>query len=203
MISFIKGTVVDIEESKIILECNGIGYNIFVPSSLVNSIGKTGKDIKVFTYLAVREDSMTLFGFSSKEELNIFKQIIGVSGIGPKGAIGILSTLTIDELKIAIMADDSKTIAKAPGIGPKTAKKIILELKDKIGSTPLINTDSNIYVSDKADTDIFSEAVSALIALGYSATEAHKAVSAAASLLDDTADTEAYVKMALKQIISL
>ena len=104
---------------------------------------------------------------------------------------------------MAIMAEDSKLIAKAPGIGPKTAKKIILELKDKIGSTPLINTDSNIYVSDKADTDIFSEAVSALIALGYSATEAHKAVSAAASLLDDTADTEAYVKMALKQIISL
>ena len=120
MISFIKGTVVDIEESKIILECNGIGYNIFVPSSLVNSIGKTGKDLKVFTYLAVHEDSMTLFGFLLKEELDIFKQIIGVSGIGPKGALGILSTLTIDELKIAIMADDSKTIAKAPGIGGKT-----------------------------------------------------------------------------------
>ncbi len=200
MISFLKGIVDDITEEGIVLESGMTGYNIYLPSS---SSFRIGENVKIYTYLSVREDAMQLYGFRTKEERHMFKLIIGVNGIGPKGALGILSNIPAGDFQMAIMAEDSKLIAKAPGIGPKTAKKIILELKDKIGSTPLINTDSNIYVSDKADTDIFSEAVSALIALGYSATEAHKAVSAAASLLDDTADTEAYVKMALKQIISL
>lgn len=200
MISFLKGIVDDITEEGIVLESGMTGYNIYLPSS---SSFRIGENVKIYTYLSVREDAMQLYGFRTKEERHMFKLIIGVNGIGPKGALGILSNIPAGDFQMAIMAEDSKLIAKAPGIGPKTAKKIILELKDKIGSTPLINTDSNIYVSDKADTDIFSEAVSALTALGYSATEAHKAVSAAASLLDDTADTEAYVKMALKQIISL
>lgn len=200
MISFLKGIVDDITEEGIVLESGMTGYNIYLPSS---SSFRIGENVKIYTYLSVREDAMQLYGFRTKEERHMFKLIIGVNGIGPKGALGILSNIPAGDFQMAIMADDSKLIAKAPGIGPKTAKKIILELKDKIGSTPLINTDSNIYVSYKADTDIFSEAVSALTALGYSATEAHKAVSAAASLLDDTADTEAYVKMALKQIISL
>lgn len=200
MISFLKGIVDDITEEGIVLESGMTGYNIYLPSS---SSFRIGENVKIYTYLSVREDAMQLYGFRTKEERHMFKLIIGVNGIGPKGALGILSNIPAGDFQMAIMAEDSKLIAKAPGIGPKTAKKIILELKDKIGSTPLINTDSNIYVSHKADTDIFSEAVSALTALGYSATEAHKAVSAAASLLDDTADTEAYVKMALKQIISL
>lgn len=200
MISFLKGIVDDITEEGIVLESGMTGYNIYLPSS---SSFRIGENVKIYTYLSVREDALQLYGFRTKEERHMFKLIIGVNGIGPKGALGILSNIPAGDFQMAIMAEDSKLIAKAPGIGPKTAKKIILELKDKIGSTPLINTDSNIYVSDKADTDIFSEAVSALTALGYSATEAHKAVSAAASLLDDTADTEAYVKMALKQIISL
>lgn len=200
MISFLKGIVDDITEEGIVLESGMTGYNIYLPSS---SSFRIGENVKIYTYLSVREDAMQLYGFRTKEERHMFKLIIGVNGIGPKGALGILSNIPAGDFQMAIMAEDSKLIAKAPGIGPKTAKKIILELKDKIGSTPLINTDSNIYVSDKTDTDIFSEAVSALTALGYSTTEAHKAVSAAASLLDDTADTEAYVKMALKQIISL
>lgn len=202
MISFIKGTVVDIEESKIILECNGIGYNIFVPSSLVNSIGKTGKDVKVFTYLAVREDSMTLFGFLLKEELDIFKQIIGVSGIGPKGALGILSTLTIDELKIAIMADDSKTIAKAPGIGGKTASKLILELRDKIDfDNPFgISGDMAGETDYNSDSGVQNDAMDALIALGYSSSQALSAIKKAYASNKDIGNTSELIKIALKNI---
>ena len=198
MISFIKGTVVDIEESKIILECNGIGYNIFVPSSLVNSIGKTGKDLKVFTYLA----GMTLFGFLLKEELDIFKQIIGVSGIGPKGALGILSTLTIDELKIAIMADDSKTIAKAPGIGGKTASKLILELRDKIDfDNPFgISGDMAEDTDYNSDSGVQNDAMDALIALGYSSSQALSAIKKAYASNKDIGNTSELIKIALKNI---
>lgn len=201
MIAFIKGTVADIEESRIVLECNGMGYNIFVPSSLINSIGKIGKSIKVYTYLSVREDSMTLFGFNTKEELNIFKQIICVSGIGPKGALGILSTLTIDELKIAIMADDAKTIAKSPGIGAKTASKLILELKDKVDFDNPFGINDNSALTSNIDNsaEIQNDAMDALIALGYSASQALNAIkkSYANNNINSTSEL---IKLSLKNI---
>src|SRR5574344_1638791 len=108
MIAFIKGTIVEIESDKIVLESNNIGYNIFVPTNLISSLGQTGKAIKINTYLAVREDAMVLYGFQNKEELNLFKKMITVSGIGPKGALGILSTLSVDNLRMAILSDDAK-----------------------------------------------------------------------------------------------
>lgn len=201
MIAFIKGTVADVEESKIVLECNGMGYNIFVPSSLINSIGGIGKSIKIYTYLSVREDSMTLFGFNTKEELNIFKQIICVSGIGPKGALGILSTLTIDELKIAIMADDAKTIAKSPGIGAKTASKLILELKDKVDfDNPFGISDNSVLTSGMDNSaEIQNDAMDALIALGYSASQALNAIkkSYANNKIESTSEL---IKISLKNI---
>ena len=131
MISFIKGMVADIEEDKVVIECNQIGYNIFVPASVIGNINRTGEEVKLYTYMSVREDAVTLFGFLAKEELNLFKKMISVSGIGPKGALGILSTLSVDNLKLAILSEDAKSIAKSPGLGAKTASKLILELKTR------------------------------------------------------------------------
>ena len=122
MISFVKGIIDDITEDGIVVESGSIGYNIFLPSSSAFQIGES---VKIYTYLSVREDAMQLYGFRTKEERRMFKLLIGVSGIGPKGALGILSNLSVSELQMAVMAEDSKLIAKSPGIGPKTAKKLI------------------------------------------------------------------------------
>lgn len=197
MISFVKGIIDDITEDGIVVESGSIGYNIFLPSSSAFQIGES---VKIYTYLSVREDAMQLYGFRTKEERRMFKLLIGVSGIGPKGALGILSNLSVSELQMAVMAEDSKLIAKSPGIGPKTAKKLILELKDKVSEYSNIPAAAVDSPSGTDTSDSFSEAVDALCTLGYSATEAHKAVSSAKALLSESAGTEEYIKMALKQI---
>ncbi len=132
MINYIKGTLVSITENSIIVENGGIGYEIFVSLSVMDRIGQTGSGIKIYTYMYVREDLIQLFGFMDQDGLEVFKLLITVSGIGPKGALGILSVMDTDSLRFAVLADDAKTIAKAPGIGLKTAGKLILELKDKL-----------------------------------------------------------------------
>lgn len=201
MISFIKGTIVDIEDDKIILECNGIGYNIFVPTSLISKAGRTGVEIKIFTYLSVREDAMTLFGFLSKDDLNIFKQLISVSGIGPKGALGILSTLTVEQLKLAIIADDAKAIAKSPGIGGKTASKLILELKDKINlDNPFETTNTFDNSLENNDSSLQRDAIDALIALGYSSSQAFNAVKTVMNNNNEIKNASELIKLSLKNM---
>ena len=132
MFNYIKGKLAGITENSIIVENGGIGYEIFVPVTDTGSLWQTGKEVKVYTYLHVREDLVQLFGFMDKDALDLFKMLITVSGIGPKGALGILGAMGADSLRFAVLADDAKTIAKAPGIGLKTAGKLILELKDKL-----------------------------------------------------------------------
>lgn len=203
MISFIKGRVADIEEDKIIIECNNIGYNVFVPASLIGSIGRTGTEVKLHTYMSVREDAMTLFGFRSKEELNLFKKMISVSGIGPKGALGILSTLTVDNLKLAIMSEDAKAIAKSPGIGAKTASKLILELKDKINMDGIYDGYSDGGMEDSGRSGegaLQKDAADALVSLGYSPSEALNAVRKVCSKNKEISDISTIIKFALKEI---
>ena len=203
MISFIKGRVADIEEDKIIIECNNIGYNVFVPASLIGSIGRTGTEVKLHTYMSVREDAITLFGFRSKEELNLFKKMISVSGIGPKGALGILSTLTVDNLKLAIMSEDAKAIAKSPGIGAKTASKLILELKDKINMDGIYDGYSDGGMEDCAHSGegvLQKDAADALVSLGYSPSEALNAVRKVCSKNKEISDISTIIKSALKEI---
>lgn len=132
MISYIKGTIEEIGEDEIVMESHGIGYFIRVPLSVVRSLSVSDKIVKIYTYLYVREDALNLYGFLSKDDLSIFQMLITVNGIGPKGAIGILSNLSADDLRFAVLSDDAKAIAKAPGVGIKTAGKVILELKDKL-----------------------------------------------------------------------
>ena len=132
MISYVKGELAAIEEQKAIIDVGGIGYGVFMPHQALAMLPSVGNEVKLYTYLNVREDAMQLFGFLTKDDLEIFRLVIGVSGIGPKGGLNILSCMSPDELRFAIMSGDAKMISSAPGIGKKTAEKLIVELRDKV-----------------------------------------------------------------------
>lgn len=205
MISFVKGELVSIYDDYVVIECNNMGFNIFVPGSVIEKIGSIGSEIKLYTYLNVREDAMQLYGFLNEDQLYVFKLLITVNGVGPKGALGILTVLDTNDLRFAIAADDSKAISKAPGIGAKTAQKVILELKDKLkledaisntldgGSDMLISSTVNV------SSDIKNEAVMALVSLGYSQSDSLKAVKSVK--IDETMTTEDIIKLALRAMI--
>ncbi|MBO5452555.1 MAG: Holliday junction branch migration protein RuvA [Clostridia bacterium] len=177
MYEYIKGELTYAGVSYVVVENNGIGYKINVSSSAITKLGAIGKEVKLYTYLNVKEDLMELYGFLSRDELELYRILITVSGVGPKAGISILSTLTPDQFKVAVAKGDSKAIAKSPGVGAKTAGRIILELKDKI-SLDLSDTDGvEIESADFADNDPRSEAAEVLTVLGYTIQEARKAVS--------------------------
>ncbi|MFQ9934665.1 MAG: Holliday junction branch migration protein RuvA [Lachnospiraceae bacterium] len=201
MYGYIKGIIEDIDGERVIIENNGIGYNVFVSSRVMASIGYTGREIKLYTYLSVKEDSMTLFGFLSKDELSLFKMLIMVSGIGPKGAMGILGALNPEDLRFAIMSGDVKAISQSPGIGAKTAQKVILELKDKIKPDDFIQIQSQHSegVTQISNNDIIAEAAMALTSLGYGQTEALRAIKLCDT--DSIGTVEELIKAALKKMI--
>ena len=184
MISYIKGVLAKVWEDGIILEANNIGYEIKMPLSSLEDLPRIGETIKIYTYMHVREDAIGLFGFLAEDDLTMFKLLITVSGIGPKGALGILSAITPDDLRFAVLSEDAKTIAKAPGIGNKTASKMIIELKDKIKLEDAfeqkllnqINKQENVTSTGSFITNIRNEAIQALVVLGYSKTDAAKVV---------------------------
>lgn len=180
MISYIKGELADVFEEAIVVESGNIGYEIRVPMSVVNQLPNVGSDVKIYTYLYVREDALNLYGFLTKDDLNVFKLLITVNGIGPKGALGILSTISPDDLRFAVLSDDVKAIAKAPGIGTKTAGKLILELKDKLkledAFEKKLENNKDALITGNSLNDNKNEAIQALVSLGYSNTEALKAV---------------------------
>lgn len=206
MISFIKGKLVHIYENVIIVENNGIGYEIFVPVSVIGNMPLVGSEVMIYTYMHVREDALQLFGFLDRDTLEIFKLLITVSGIGPKGAIGVLGTLSADDIRYAVMAEDAKTIAKAPGIGAKTASKVVIELKDKLKMCDVAeNISSEIdgqqsIFDDGGSKQAVSDAIEALVSLGYSATEATKAVRKADA--GDDVTVEELLKLSLKYLYS-
>lgn len=201
MISYIRGEFVAVEKEKVIIDVGGVGYGIFMPESAMGLLPQIGNEVKLHTYLNVREDAMQLFGFLTRDDLEIFKLLIGVSGIGPKGGLSILSKLTADDLRFAIMSGDSKAISAAPGIGKKTAEKVIIELKDKLDIEEMLNpsgseTKSAIKMDGSAN-EIQSEAVQALVALGYGSTESLKAVNKVNS---ENMTVEEVLKQALKNL---
>lgn len=176
MFEYIRGTVEYISEDYIVVENNNIGYKLY--TSLISAMTiKPHDEITIYTYLHIREDDMTLFGFMTRDELNAFKLLISVSGIGPKGAISILSIMDVNELRMAILSDDAKAIAKANGIGAKTASRVCLELKDKFKLEDVLDSyDSSDDLSDIRTNDIITEVAMGLTALGFSNTEALKAI---------------------------
>ncbi len=199
MISYIKGELTEILEDRLVVECQGIGYDIYGSTTMLMNAPAIGSNVKIYTYMHVREDAMTLFGFSNRDDLNVFKLLLSVSGIGPKGALGVLSVITPDDLRFAVLGDDVKAISKAPGIGVKTAKKLILELKDKFKLEDAVEIKTaHEAVSDINSNDGKSEAILALTALGYSNTEAVKAVSKVTIV--EGMDVEDILKMALKHV---
>lgn len=203
MISFIRGLVADTTENAVILENNGIGYEIFMTGSSIEQVSRIDGEVKIHIYFQVREDAMQLYGFLSKDDLEMFRLLLNVNGIGPKAALGVLAGLTADELRFAVLSDDIKTISKAPGIGKKTAQKLILELKDKLKledafEKKLAHEQEAASVSGFLIHDGRQEAAEALIALGYSSTDAMKAVRKVTDVSPD--DVEALLKAALKQL---
>ena len=206
MYSYIKGELVEIAEDLIVVEANNIGYNIHVPGQVLSYLPERGSEVKIYTYLYIREDAMMLYGFLTRDDLNVFKLLLGVSGIGPKGALAILSVMTTDDLRFAVLGDDEKTIAKAPGIGAKTAKRLILELKDKLKledafESALEHSKENGSVPGQGTNAVKNEAVQALTALGYSSSEALKALQNVE--ITDDMDVENVLKQALKQMAFL
>jgi len=198
MISYIKGELVNILADSIIVENNGIGYGMNVPKTVTNQMPQAGTEIKIYTYLYIREDNMSLYGFLTKDDLEVFKLLITVSGIGPKGALGILSTITADELRFAILTGDAKAISKAPGIGKKTAEKLIIELKDKlkIKDISVLESDTEDFLD--SETNSRNEVIMALVALGYSQQEALRAIKASA--ITEAMDSSQILKLALRKI---
>ena len=201
MIAYVKGELTDITEDSIVVENNGIGYEISVPFSVMEELPASGCEVKIYTYMYVREDAMKLYGFLTRDDLNVFKLLITVNGIGPKGALGVLSAITPDDLRFAVLSDDVKTISKAPGIGTKTAKKLILELKDKLKLEEVFE-ERLAHIEEgqeKVPSDnIRGEAVMALTALGYSNADAMKAVRQVELTADMT--VEELLKKSLKFI---
>lgn len=200
MISYIKGTVAEIEPNYIVVENNHIGYEIFVPATVIDEIPCVGSEVKIYTYLYVKEDILNLYGFMSKEDLYIFKLLITVNGIGPKGALGILSTISPDDLRFAVLAGDIKTISKAPGIGQKTAQKLIIELKDKLSLEEAFEIKRSKAMPASDISDNRNEAVLALTALGYGQAESMKAVKLCEA--DDSMSTDEILKLALKKLMT-
>ncbi len=205
MIQFVRGILDTVSENQIVVENQGIGFGILVPLSVVSALPQTGNEVKIYTYMHVREDAMQLFGFLTKDELAMFQLLITVSGIGPKGALGILSVMDADALRFAILADDAKSISKAPGIGVKTAGRLILELRDKVDFEEAIEGaldrgEMNAVGRSSAGENgaAANEAIQALVALGYSSAEAVKAVKKVADAPDQT--VEDILKAALKNL---
>ncbi|MBR4734383.1 MAG: Holliday junction branch migration protein RuvA [Lachnospiraceae bacterium] len=203
MIGFVRGIVENVTEDNVVIDVNGVGYNVHVSADTASKMPSFGEEAKLYTYTSVREDAIWLYGFLSRKDLEIFKKCITVSGIGPKGALSILSVMDADTLRYAISAGDKKAISKAPGVGPKMAERLILELKDKITyDDDLIDREieSTAGRTSFASSDVpqIKEAVEALVALGYGQTESLKAVSSIPDI--ESMDSGAILKAALKKM---
>ncbi len=199
MIAYVYGILDDVYEENAVIDVNGVGMNVLISPDTMRRLPAVGETVKLYTYTCVREDAFLLYGFLSKKELDFFKKLIMVNGIGPKGALSLLSVMDVDELKFAIVSEDAKRIAKAPGIGAKTAARIVLELKgplDKEGvSTPLGELSSITVNNDNSEQ---SDAVLALSALGYNQNEIKNALGHIENM--DSMSTEEILKEALKNL---
>ncbi len=200
MISYVRGELAAVEKEKVILDVGGVGYGVFMPEASMGMLPSIGEEVKLHTYLNVREDAMQLFGFLTQDELEIFRMLIGVSGIGPKGGLSILSKLTADDLRFAVLSGDAKAISAAPGIGKKTAEKVIIELKDKLDLEEMLEPKA-VAAPESVNGisgEVQSEAVQALVALGYGSTESLRAVKKVDMSQAET--VEDVLKQALKNL---
>ncbi len=200
MFAYIKGILAYKGNESIIVETGGIGYRVTVPLSTLEALKQVGTEIKIYTYMHIREDAWLLFGFLSEEELKMFEQLLKVSGVGPKAAISLVSHIPPSRFGLAVLTDDADAFVKAPGIGKKTALRIILELKDKLKKEQgedLKNLAAEAGWGEKPGSKI-QEAISALVMLGYSSQEANRAVS---SVYSEDKSLETIIRDALKGLV--
>ncbi len=202
MFYYLKGELAHREINTCVIDCGGVGYKLTVSYNTSDAlISKLGKEVKLFTHLAVREDGVELFGFGSYEEKECFNRLTSVSGIGPKAAMSILSTMTPEKLAVAICTEDAKTIAKAPGIGGKSAARIILELKDKMSAEMLnesiVSAGKTPSASDLVLNSAVAEATEALAVLGY---DKNTILSAMKGIDTSSGDPGQIIKLALKKL---
>jgi Holliday junction DNA helicase RuvA len=188
------------EADSVIIDHGGIGFQVFISGQTLEYLPEIGAEIKMYTYFQVKEDGFALYGFLTKDDLRVFKLLISVGGVGPKGALGILSVLTPDDLRFAVIADDAKAIAKAPGIGPKTAQRVVLELKDKLKLEDAFAPHAELTKNPQAQLEkgVRTDAIQALTALGYSASEATQVL--ADIPITPESDVEDILKLALKNL---
>ncbi len=203
MIAFVSGTIDQISEDNVVIDVGGIGYNVRISADTFSRLPGIGQQIKLYTYTCVREDAFLLYGFLRREDLEIFRKCITVSGIGPKGALAILSVMDADSLRFAIVSGDTKAIAKAPGIGARTAERLVLELKDKLKFNDNdinreINSDTLSLEYGKLDNVQKAEAVEALVSLGYGRTESSKAINSIEGI--ESMDSSTILKVALRKM---
>ena len=203
MISYVKGALAEKSGDRIVVEAGPVGLGIYVPLSVLEGLPPLGEEVKIYTYLQVREDDLSLYGFLNRQDLDMFRRLIGVNGIGPKGALGILSALSPDDLRLAILTGDAKAISKAPGVGAKTAQRIILDLKDKVSAEEMLASvaDTEERTSVPLMQEAGREAATALVALGYSNLEASKAVKNVQ--ITEDMDAEAVLRASLKYLALL
>ena len=196
MYAYIKGTLEEKTKDSIVVDVNGIGYRIFLSEQSMSKLGELGETIKVYTHYHVREDNISLYGFLSNEELKMFELLIQVSGIGAKTAIVMLSNITPSQFAVAIITDDLKTLTKIPGVGSKSAQRMILELKDKLKAEDAIAKDTEVKVK-VTNNENAEEAIQALQILGYNKGVINKVLE---KLDIDGLSTEDIIKLALKQL---
>ena len=198
MIVSLKGRLVDVRENSVVLDVQGIGYEVIVTSSVLQQLPALGQELFVQTYLQVRDDAFVLYGFSSAEERGLFHTIIGVNGIGPKLGVGILSNIASREFIQAVQRQDLSTLTSLPGIGKKTGERILLELKDKFKDLPWESEDQD-EVLPIVSGSVFEDALEALQALGYHSSEAERMVNLAKPHLKDNYNLQELLKVALAQ----
>ncbi len=194
MYAHIEGAIAEKTADGVVVDAGGVGYELLCGANTLAACPQAGERVKLYTYLSVREDAMELFGFYTREEKRMFLRLIGVSGIGPKTALGVLSALSVRDLSLALVTGDALALARAPGIGKKTAQRLVLELKDKVSNEELTGAGMPAN-ANKALNNAESEAVEALMSLGYPASEAAKAVARVSGQSDKS---DELLRLALK-----
>jgi len=200
MISHLKGILEHIDKDHISLDVNGVGYKVHISTNVLNKLPKPGTSLNIFTFQVVRENDISLFGFLNKEERNLFSTLLKVSGVGPKAASAILSCAPLDKLVSAITRGDADLLASAPGIGKKTAQKVVIELKEKIAKAYGLKA-GELKLDLPGESPLVSEAVQALMALGYSPKEAKIALQDSKVDLEKAKNVEEVIKSALKALV--
>ncbi|MBM3841181.1 MAG: Holliday junction branch migration protein RuvA [Verrucomicrobia bacterium] len=201
MIAFLHGKLVDVLPTQVTVDVNGVGYDVLIPLSSYDKLPAPGREVRILTHLAVREDAHVLYGFMTEEEREMFRMLINtVSGIGPKIALNVLSGMSVTAFRGAVANGDVKALSQISGVGKKTAERIVVELKDKVGAVGAWEATSARRALSPQDQKV-NDAVLALIALGYKQVEAHDAVRATLVLLGPEAGVEELVRASLKKSV--